>query len=123
MLITDREDNVPGSDKVNVLVIVTSAEVETSCSLIPGPTLKGDGDAKGRSEWIVSSKSWVVLSNFYVVIVVVDFLLVNVIAACVGDNIAALPKVSAQIQHQSRQWPCWRTLPLLQYRPHRHLSS
>ena len=53
------EDNMLGSDKVDVLVVATSTEVEAACSLGPGPIMSGNWDAEGCGIWVTSSESLV----------------------------------------------------------------
>ncbi len=57
LVVVLRENDVPGSDEVDVLVVATSTEVEAACSLGPGPIFGGDRDTEGRSVWVASSES------------------------------------------------------------------
>ena len=105
VVLVEGENNVPGSDKVDVLVVVASAQVEAACSLGPGPILSGDRDAEGRGVWVASGESRVGqgdgikepiaclshnarLPDFYVV--VVDTATVDGLAGFEGDGAAPL---------------------------------
>jgi len=96
---------VPGSDKVDVLVVAAGTEVEAACSLGPGPILSGDRDAEGRGIWVACGESRVGqgdgikepiarllhnarLPDFYMVIV--DTVTVDERAALEGNDAALL---------------------------------
>ena len=55
--LVEGEDNVPGSDEVDVTVVAAGAEVEAACSLGPGPILSGDGDAESCGVRVANGES------------------------------------------------------------------
>lgn len=50
VVLVEREDYVPGSDEVDVLVFAAGAEIEAACPLGTGPILSEDRDVEGRGE-------------------------------------------------------------------------
>ena len=106
------EDNMSGSDKVDVLVVAAGADVEASGSLSPGPILCGDRDTEGRGVWVASGESRVGegdgikepiarlshnarLSYFYVAIA--DIVIVDERVAVEGDDATLLEAESPEL--------------------------
>lgn len=63
VILVDGEDNVLGSDEVDILVVAAGTEVEAGCCLGPGPLISGNWDTDDRVVWVASGESRVAQRN------------------------------------------------------------
>ena len=57
VVLVEGEEDMPGNDEVDVLVIAAGTEVEAACSLGPGPLISRNRDTEGWGVWVASSES------------------------------------------------------------------